>query len=231
MIVPILGAAVQAAMITGKLTTSQSKTIKLTDVIPLSLGTNIIGGITCNIIPRNSQIPATFTENFTTARDNQTSCDIKLLEGERTMSKNNNLLGEMKLEGIPPMPRETPSIKVTFSIDANGTLFAKAVEDSTGKSTETSIEYGKKRLNESDMRKMIDDAQRLRLDDQKKLEDAQARNELEFYCLDLQSEVRQNSMVIGKCRTILDWLNDGHRDKESCRAKKRELEILNRDSK
>lgn len=221
----MLGAAVQAALISDNLMASQSKTIELKDVLPLSLGTSIIGGITSIIIPRNTPIPAKFTERYSTTVDNQTSCFFAVLEGERTMVIDNNLLGNMTLNEIPPMPRGKAEMDVTFFINANGSLHAEAVETSTGTSTHTTIQYGGKRLNESDMSRMIFDAQRLRINDQKEMENAQARNELERYCFDMLSEVSQNSVASEKCHETLNWLKNTNPSKDSCRTRKNELEV------
>lgn len=207
---------------------SQTKDFKFSDILPLSLGTEIVGGISSIIIPRNTLLPATQTKDYTTVYYDQTSILFKLLEGERMMGRDNNLLGDMKLNGLQ---RGHPAVDVTFTIDANGSLHTKAVERLTGRSCEAKVQYSQKRLGQLELDRMIAEAERLRLDDQKKVDDAKARNELESFCLDLQSKVEMNrnmSAVAEKCRDVLEWLKEGSRIKVECEAKKQELEALYR---
>lgn len=205
---------------------SQMKDFKFSDIIPLSLGTEVVGGFFSMIIPKNTAIPATRTKDYTTAYDYQTAVHCKLLEGERLMGADNHKLGEMKLTGIPPMRRHEPKIDVTFTIDANGTLHTKAVERSTGKSAEATVNYFQKRLNKQELDRMIEDAQKLRLEDKEKLETAKARNDLESYCLDLQDKAASNSAILNKCREVLDWLHMGKHSKQDYQMKKQELETF-----
>lgn len=225
----VSGAAIQAAQIVGSL--QRSKDFKFLDILPLSLGTNLRGGITSIIIPRKTPIPATHTKGYITTADNQSSFRFKLLEGERLMVVDNNLMGEMVLSGIQPLPAREATADVTFTIDENGSLHAKAVERSTGLSTTVTIHYTQKRLGNVDMQQMIADAKRLKMEDQKKVEDAEARNELEAYCLKIQKRVNNNrdmtedekSFVAGECRNALDWLKVESRSKELCMLKKKSL--------
>lgn len=230
------GAAVQAAQLVGNFNESQSKDFKFLDILPLSLGTEIKGGISSIIIPRNTPIPATQSQDYVTTRDNQNMALVKLLEGDRLMGRDNNLLGEMLISEIPPMPRGKATIDVTFTIDVNGTLHTKAVERSTGRSTEAKVQFTQKRLSPQEMDQMIADAERLRSEDDKRLEDARARNQLESYCLDLQFKMETDdsmspfdkTAVDQECRDVLDWLNERGRSKAECESMEQELETLYR---
>lgn len=229
----ILGAAVQAAKLAGSFNEGQTKDFKFLDVLPLSLGTEVKGGISNIIIPRNTSVPASRTAKYTT-EDNQTSVYFKLLEGDRLLGKDNNFLGEMLLSGIPPMPRHKAKLDVTFTIDVNGTLHTKAVERSTGKSCEAKVHYTQKRLTEQEMDQMIADAEKMRAADQKRVDDAKASNELESYCLDLKEKVESDdnmsevdkTAVNTECGDVLDWLTGGNRSKDECRSMKQELKTL-----
>ncbi|MBN2094395.1 MAG: molecular chaperone DnaK [Candidatus Zambryskibacteria bacterium] len=165
-----LGAAIQGGIIGGDV-----KDILLLDVIPLSLGIETMGGVATKLIERNTTVPASKSQIFSTAADNQTSVEIHIVQGERPLAVDNRTLGRFILDGIPPASRGTPQIEVTFDIDANGILNVKAKDKSTSKEQSIRIE-GSSGLSEEEIEKMKKDAEAHAADDQKKKEVAEARN-------------------------------------------------------
>jgi molecular chaperone DnaK len=165
-----IGAAIQAAVLTGDM-----KDVLLLDVTPLSLGVETMGGVLTVLIPRNTTIPARKTEVFSTADDNQTAVDIKVYQGERPIAADNMLLGEFRLEGIPPAPRGTPQIEVTFDIDANGIINVSAKDRATGKEQKIAI-TASTNLNKQDIERMVKEAERNAAEDRRRKELIDARN-------------------------------------------------------
>lgn len=165
-----LGAAVQGGIIAGDV-----KDILLLDVIPLSLGIETLGGVATKLIEKNMTIPASKSQVFSTAADNQTSVEIHIVQGERPMASDNKSLGRFILDGIPPAPRGMPQVEVTFDIDANGILNVKAKDKTSGKEQSIRIEASSG-LTPADIEKMQKDAELHKEEDRKKRELVEAKN-------------------------------------------------------
>jgi molecular chaperone DnaK len=165
-----IGAAIQGAILTGEV-----KDVVLLDVTPLSLGVETLGGVSTVLIARNTTIPTSKTETFSTAADNQTSVEVHVLQGERPMAADNKSLGRFILEGIPPAPRGIPQIEVTFDIDANGILNVHAKDKASGKEQKITI-TGSTGLSKDEAEKMAQEAEKYAEEDAKKKELIEVRN-------------------------------------------------------
>ena len=167
------GAAIQGGVLTGEV-----KDIVLLDVTPLSLGLETYGGVMTKLIERNTTIPVKKAQVFTTAEDNQPAVDINILQGERAMAKSNIELGKFQLTGLPPAPRGTPQIEVTFDIDANGILHVSAKDKATGKEQSMKVAAPNK-MSREEIDKKIKEAEEAADQDKKDLEKIQMKNEAE----------------------------------------------------
>jgi molecular chaperone DnaK len=168
-----IGAAVQGGVLSGEV-----KDVLLLDVTPLSLGIETLGGVTTVLIGRNTTIPAKKSEIFSTAADNQTSVEVHVLQGERSMARDNRTLGRFHLTGLPAAPRGLPQIEVTFDIDANGIVNVTAADKATGKAQKITIS-GASGLDKSEVDRMVKEAQASAAEDTKKREEVEARNRAE----------------------------------------------------
>lgn len=184
-----IGAAVQGGVLSGEV-----KDVLLLDVTPLSLGIETLGGVTTVLIPRNTTIPARKSEIFSTATDNQTSVEVHVLQGERSMARDNRTMGRFHLTGLPPAPRGLPQIEVTFDIDANGIVNVTAMDKATGKEQKITI-TGASGLSKEEVAAKVKEAEAHAADDAKQREEVESRNraEAEAYQKEQAAKAAQNA--------------------------------------
>ncbi|CAF3896410.1 unnamed protein product [Rotaria sp. Silwood1] len=231
------GAAILAAIFAGD-KSDAVKDMLLLDVVPFTLGIETPGGVMTAMVKRNTTIPTKHTGTFTTYNDNQSNFALKIYEGERSMTSDNNLLGSFELSGISPAPHGVPQIEVTFDIDAMGILNVSIVDKSFGRENKITITNDHAQLSQDEIGHMIRDAERFRKEDEIQRNRIQAKNSLESYCFDMKTKINNGQLrdkidsnnkkkIINTIEYTLEWIEcNQFAEKEEFEQKFKEVEVI-----
>ena len=231
------GAAVQASILSGE-RHAKTNDVLLVDVTPLSLGIETAGGVMTKIIEKNSKVPTTKSQVFSTYQDNQPAVTIQVFQGERAMTRDNHRLGVFNLEGIPPAPRGVPQIEVSFGLDSDGLLNVTAKEKASGKEAKITINKDNGHLSKDDIDRMLAEAEKFKADDEAQRSRVDSRNALESYVYSVRNSLDDSSAGlkdklssddVGRIRSLVDetikWLdNNESAEKDEFDHRKKELE-------
>lgn len=229
------GATVQAAILVDM---PEVRDIVLMDVTPLTIGIETAGGVMTPLIQRNTHIPCKIEQYFSTYTDNQPAVTVKIYEGERAIAINNTLLGNFDLEGIPPMPKNVPKIKVTFEINDNGIMCATAVDETSGKTNQVTIKNQRGRLNNEDIVRMLEDSEKYAQQDRTIKENIESRISLETYVSNIRRTIDEATFKIiiseaiqinisDKLNETINWLSDNENlNKEEYELVRKDLEEI-----